>query len=240
MRRYLIVDDNVEFAENVAEILRDEGCEVSVASSGAAALETLKRGHYDALITDMKMPQMSGGQLLRQVRKLDPGLPAVLLTAFTTDAELNAAEREGLLAVLPKPVPIAQLLMLLKVARREGLVALVEDDAALAENLCELMRERGFTVVAAHDAGEAERLTGLKPFAALVDLRVPGASPGEVLLQLSSRFPGMPLLVISGYPEQMPRLSNATLFAKPFDTQRVVEALERLHGQGSAGAARSL
>ncbi len=240
MRRYLIVDDNVEFAENVAEILKDEGCEVSIAGDGPAALAALAGTRFDALITDMRMPQMSGGQLLHQVRRLDPGLPAVLLTAFTSDAELKAAEGEGLLAVLPKPVPIAQLLMLLKVARREGLVALVEDDAALAENLCETLREHGFTVVAAKDAAEAERLTGLKPFAALVDLRVPGAAPGEVLIKLSHRFPGMPLLVISGYPEEMPRLPNATLFAKPFDTGRVLEALERLHGDGRGAVTGSV
>jgi len=236
MRRYLIVDDNVQFAENVAEILRDEGCEVAIAADGPAALSQLRTVHFDALITDMKMPQMNGGQLLHQVRQVDPGLPAVLLTAYTADADLRQAASEGLLAVLPKPVPIAQLLMLLRVARREGLVALVEDDRALADNLCEALRERGFTVVAAHDAKQAEELTGLKPFAALVDLRVPGSPSGEVLQRMRERFPGLPLLVISGYPDEMPQVSGTTLFAKPFDTQRVVDALERLHGQGAAAS----
>ncbi len=239
MRRYLIVDDNVQFAENVAEILRDEGCEVAIAPDGPAALSQLRTARFDALITDMKMPQMNGGQLLHQVRQLDPGLPAVLLTAYTADADLKAAASEGLLAVLPKPVPIAQLLMLLRVARREGLVALVEDDRDLADNLCEALRERGFTVVAAHDSAQAEALTGLKPFAALVDLRVPGARSGEVLQRMRERFPGLPLLVISGYPEEMPKVPGATLFAKPFETQRVVDALERLHGQGALPAGGS-
>ena len=72
----------------------------------------------------------------------DPNLPAVVITAYTNDDDLEAARNEGVLAVLPKPAPVARLLELLGAARRGGLVAIIEDDAALSDNLSEVLRRR--------------------------------------------------------------------------------------------------
>ena len=69
--------------------------------------------------------------------------------SFVLDREMEAARREGLLASLPKPVPIERLLELLRVARRDGLAVVIEDDAAMCDNLCEALRGRGFAAVTA-------------------------------------------------------------------------------------------
>src|SRR5438874_577063 len=142
MRRYLIVDDNQAFAENVAEILTDAGAEVTIVAGGPQALEAARSRRFDALVTDMRMPVMSGARLVHEIRAVDPGLPAIVVTAYTGEDDLLAARDEGLLAVLPKPAPIPRLLELLRNARRDGLVALVEDDPALADNLAEALRAR--------------------------------------------------------------------------------------------------
>jgi len=149
MRNYLIVDDNREFAENLAEILEDGPDRGCVAGSGDEALDLVRTRRFDALLTDMRMPGMGGAELVHRVRRIDAGLPAIAISAYTEDAQIAAARREGLLAVLPKPVVVTQLLDLLTRARRDGLVALVEDDLALADNLGEVLRSRGFSVVAA-------------------------------------------------------------------------------------------
>src|SRR5689334_11747629 len=139
-RRYLIVDDNRDFAENLSEIVRDLGDEVSVAASGPEALGLARQRRYDAVLTDMRMPLMGGAELVHEIRRIDPGLAAMVITAHVGDDALEAARREGLLAVLPKPVPVARLLELLGAARRDGLVAIVEDDQRLSDNLCEARR----------------------------------------------------------------------------------------------------
>ncbi len=178
----------------------------------------------------MKMPEMSGAQLVHEVRALDPGLPALVVTAYTGEEDLTWAKREGILAVLPKPVPIAQMLALLATAKRDGLVAVVEDDVGLSDNLVEALRDHGFSAVTAHSALEAEGLRGARPFAALVDLRLPGSPRGEVLTALSQRFEGLPMLVMSGFPDLAPPPAAAhTFFVKPFDTARVLATLESLH-----------
>ena len=230
-RHYLIVDDNAAFAENLAEILRDEGDEVAVASSGAEALRLASASKFDALVTDMRMPVMSGALLVHEIRRVDPDLPAVVVTAYTGEDDLLAARQEGLLAVLPKPVPIARLVELLAHARRGGLVALLDDDVALADNLAEALRDRGFSAVTAHSVAETERLGGVRPFAALADLRVPGGRDGDALRLLLGRFPGMPVLVVTAHGDAPGVPHGLPVFSKPFDTSALLAAVEALYGQ---------
>jgi CheY-like chemotaxis protein len=118
MRRYLIVDDNRDFAENLAEILRDSGDEVAIAESGPEALELARGRRFDALLTDMRMPFMGGAELVHEIRRIDPGAAAMVITAHVSDDALEAARREGLLAVLNKPVAVGRCLSL---ASRGGL-----------------------------------------------------------------------------------------------------------------------
>jgi CheY-like chemotaxis protein len=232
MRRYLLVDDNAAFAENLAEILVDTGAEASVAHSGELALALLQTSRYDAIVSDMRMPAMGGAELIHRARAIDPALPAIVITAYTADNELAAARREGLLAVLSKPVPIPRLVNLLAAARRNGVVAIVEDDGALADNLTEALRGRGFAAITAHSVLEADHL-GVRPFAGIVDLRVPGGPDGEAMRRLATEFPGLPLLVITGL-DTPPVLPHAGLFTKPFDTGVLLAAVEHLHRSAHA------
>ncbi|MBK7859894.1 MAG: response regulator [Archangiaceae bacterium] len=227
---YLIVDDNRALADNLAEILRDGGAEVSVAADGSAALSLARGTRFDALVTDMRMPVMGGAALVHQIRQIDPCLPAIVVTAYTGESDLADARREGVLAVLPKPIPIEQLEQLLQVARRDALVAIVEDDAHLADNLSEALRARGFTAVTACSALDAERLGPIAPMAALVDLRLGDGVPGSVLARLAERFPQLPLIVITGFPDALPSgVRPHAVFTKPFDTHALLASLEQLH-----------
>lgn len=237
MRTYLVVDDNREFAENVAEILRDRGDEVVIATAGPEALERLGDRTFDAVLTDMRMPVMGGAEVIREIRRIDPGVPVLAITAHAGDEALEAARREGLLAVLPKPVDVGRLLELLAAARRDGLVVVVEDDARLAENLCEALRSRGFAAVTAASVVETDRLGPVRPFCALVDLRLPGGPDGEAMRRLARRFPGLPMFVVTGLEGPSP-LPHELRFPKPFDTGALLAAVERVHALASRGSPR--
>ncbi len=227
MRHYLLVDDNAAFAENTAEILLDHGARVTVATSGAAALEAAGETRFDAVVTDMRMPRMDGVELLRQLRQVDAGLPALLVTAYASDQSLHHARQEGLFAVLQKPVDIGRMLELLDRVRRDATVALVEDDPVLAENLVEGLRDHGFSVVSAAHVEEAGALRVVQPLCAVVDWRVPGGAFGEALVRLRERFPGLPCFVISGYEVDGPVDGAAALIRKPFRMEELLETLER-------------
>lgn len=117
-RRYLVVDDNLALAENVAEILIDLGAEALSVNDAVRALELIATQRFDALVTDVKMPGIDGVELLRRARTLDPGLPAVVWTAYSNDAALAAVERLGVLGVLAKPPQVRELLAMLERAHR--------------------------------------------------------------------------------------------------------------------------
>lgn len=236
MRHYLLLDDNRAFADNLAEILRDAGDAATVVTDGVEALSLVKTMRFDALLTDMKMPGMSGAAAVHHIRRVDPGIAAVVITAYPGENELEAARREGLLAVLPKPVPLPTLMGLLEVAKRDGLVALVEDDPALADNLTEVLRARGFSCATARSVLETDRLSVVRPFAALVDLRLPGGPDGEALRRLKARYPDIPAFVITAYPELAPLQDAAGVFSKPFDTEALLRALEQAYTAGRSAA----
>jgi CheY-like chemotaxis protein len=229
VRRYLLLDDNHAFAENLAEILRDGGDQATVVTSGEEALRLVRTTRFDVLLTDMRMPGMSGADAVHHLRRVDPGLAAVVITAYPREDDLETARREGLLAVLPKPVPIPALVDLLSRARRDGLVVLVEDDPALSDNLTELLRARGFSCVTAASVLATDYIACVQPMAALVDLRVPGGPDGEALRRLRARYPGLPVFVITAYPDVALLEGAAGVFSKPFDTGALLQALEQVH-----------
>jgi CheY-like chemotaxis protein len=228
MRTYLIIDDNPDFVENLAEILRDRGDEVVVATDGNGAVEAARGRRFDAVLTDMRMPLMGGAEVVHHIRRLDPGAPAMVITAHVGDDALDAARREGLLAVLPKPVDVPRLLELLASARRDGLVVVIEDDVRMSDNLCEALRTHGFAAVTAASVLETERLGPVQPFVALVDMRVPGGPHGEAMRRLGEKFPGLPLIVVTAYAEPPP-MAHEGFFQKPFDTGKLMATVERLH-----------
>jgi two-component system, response regulator PdtaR len=231
MGRFLLLDDNRAFAENLAEILEDAGHEATVVTSGEEAIAAARAQRFDALLTDMRMPGMSGAAAVHHLRKVDPGLAAIVITAHPGEHDLERARNEGVLAVLPKPVPMDLLVKLLERARRNGLVVLVEDDPALLDNLTELLRAQGFTAVCARSVLDTERLGELHPFAALVDLRVPGGPDGEALRRVRERFPKLPTFIVTAHPDALPQGLNSRVLEKPFDTGELLAALEQVHGE---------
>lgn len=225
MRRYLFVDDNVAHAENLAEILRDTGATADVADGAERALALVGKHVYDAVVTDMRMPDTDGASLLRALRKLDPGLPAVLASAYTTEGDLAAARREGVLAVLPKPVPVRELVGLLARARRFGTICVVEDDQAFCDELAAALAASGFTVVAAHSIQDAARLP--RPFLGLVDVYVPGGPPGAGAAALRARWPGLPVVVVTGHAEFEPVVDCLEVLPKPLRVARLLDLVEK-------------
>lgn len=110
--RVLVVDDEAEIAGLVREILVQAGYEVATAASGAAALERLGAAHFDAIVSDLRMPDMDGAGLWREVSARHPALAACML--FVTGDTLSPDAREFLrsshCAWLDKPFVKADLL----------------------------------------------------------------------------------------------------------------------------------
>src|SRR5215218_1221066 len=89
--RVLVVDDERSMRELLSIVLRRDGYEVLLAADGMAAVELLKRERVDVLITDIRMPEMTGVDVLREAKGIDPGIISIVMTAFaTTDTAVDA------------------------------------------------------------------------------------------------------------------------------------------------------
>jgi len=114
--RILVVDDEPNMLGLFKKILEKEGYEVVTALSGEEAFEQLNRESFDLLISDLKMPGLSGLDLIRKVKELNPTLPCIVLTAFGTIESAVTAMKEGAYDYLTKPVNNDEIRLVVKKA----------------------------------------------------------------------------------------------------------------------------
>jgi two-component system response regulator HydG len=108
--RLLVVDDDPGQRSLLQSFLGGQGFEVVLADSGEAALEQLASGKFDMLISDVRMPGLSGLETLRRVRSQFASLPVLLVTAYADIREAVVAMRDGALNYLAKPIDLDELL----------------------------------------------------------------------------------------------------------------------------------
>ena len=99
----LVVDDELSIRDSLKEWLEEADFSVDMAASGADALEKLSQKTYQLMLTDIKMPQMSGVELLKKVKQDHPDLCVVMMTAYATVETAVAAMKIGALDYLVKP-----------------------------------------------------------------------------------------------------------------------------------------
>jgi two-component system response regulator FlrC len=104
--KILIVDDEQNMRVALFEALSRNGHEVAVAENGQMALEMIARHPPDLVVTDIKMPEMDGLELLRRVKALRPELPVVIMTGFATVDTAVEAMKQGAFDYLLKPFPV--------------------------------------------------------------------------------------------------------------------------------------
>jgi len=112
----LVVDDEVHILSALQRALRGEGYELLTADSPLRALDILKVRAVDAILSDHKMPGMSGLELLARAALYCPKAVRLLLTGWTEEISPSQVERLGIRALLPKPWEDAELKAALRAA----------------------------------------------------------------------------------------------------------------------------
>jgi DNA-binding NtrC family response regulator len=110
----LIVDDEKNIREGLAEALKLDGHTAITASDGEAGLARFRQGDIDLVITDLKMPRLSGEELLRRIEAESPGIPVIVLTGHGTIENAVAAMHNGAYDFLTKPLDLDRLSLLVK------------------------------------------------------------------------------------------------------------------------------
>ena len=106
--RILVVDDEKVIREILADFLSMEGFSVRTAEDGSAALVELSRGHYDLVLSDLKMPNMGGLELLAAIRTHTPNVVTVIMTGFGTVETAIDAMKQGAYDYILKPFKVEE------------------------------------------------------------------------------------------------------------------------------------
>jgi two-component system response regulator PilR (NtrC family) len=150
--RILVVDDERSMRELLAIVLRREGYEVVLAENGRAAVAALEREAVDLLISDIKMPDMSGVDVLRAAKKIDQDILGIMITAFASTETAVEAMRLGACDYLSKPFDVD----LLKMKVREK----IENRQLRQENVL-LKRTLGLSHQFSNIIGRSEPMLGV-------------------------------------------------------------------------------
>jgi CheY-like chemotaxis protein/general stress protein YciG len=131
--RILLVDDEVDNLEALKELLELDGHQVASATGGNEALELVRSGaHFDVVLCDLGMPDLSGWQVTERLRQLAPKIPVYLLTGWAREVR-NSRPRAGVAGVLAKPIPIERLRQVIGEATRANAAPALHPPTRMAD-----------------------------------------------------------------------------------------------------------
>ena len=148
-RHILIVDDEPLVRSSLSELLTLLGYTVSTAGNGKEALELLRDYTADIIITDIKMPEMDGIQLLNQVKKRHPEVPVILITGYGSIDSAVEAMKQGAYDYITKPIVDSEIKIVIERLMQQR--QLQEENIRLKEQLSVSQRERFHNIVGKDD-----------------------------------------------------------------------------------------
>lgn len=104
MERILVVDDEIEICEILKEFLSKKGYDVDTATDGKTAITKVKEIRPHIILLDIKMPEMDGIQALKEIKKIDPAVGVIMITAVGDEELAKRAFEMGAYDYILKPV----------------------------------------------------------------------------------------------------------------------------------------
>jgi two-component system response regulator (stage 0 sporulation protein F) len=243
--RVLVVDDDWQMAKTLADVLNLQGFGAEAACSGNGALEMLEEDRFDCVITDVKMPDVNGVELLRGVRSVHPDLPVALMTAYAPGDLVHDGLREGAIASFVKPLDLNLLVWFLTELAGQSAIVIVDDDSQCWKTVRESLENRGFTVLKVSDPVRLMQV--LKPSGQVVFLgpRANGATRLEILRRIRERHKSLPVvLTIDGRGQTSSEMEKARglnvqgCLCKPFKAEELLEVVANIRRSDLAALLR--
>ena len=133
-KKLLVIDDEPAIREGVRRILESDSFQVETFASGYAALERIKQQTFDLVITDLKMPGISGMEVMEAIKEIQPDLPVIFITGYSSVDSAVEVMKLGAVDYIAKPFTTEGILNTVKCA--------LEQRVGVLDNLC-LRKELG-------------------------------------------------------------------------------------------------
>ncbi len=253
MNTLLVIDDDRLNCDLLQAVFSRQGYHVLTATSGREGLEQFRKLSPHVTLLDLRMPEMDGLTVLKEIRAIDPHAPVIILGGGATEAQENQARelmvtdflRKGLsLDVLIGTVnrvaqqPTARAFtpsspQSIAPASTEGETILVVDDEAMVRDLLvRFLNLRGYRAQGAQDGSEALRMIAqAPPDLVLLDLIMPGMNGVEVLRALREREYQGGIIVLTGSQseellDKAWAMGPQEVLGKPIDLERLLTAIQ--------------
>jgi len=232
----LIVDDDIGMTETLSDILSLKGYDVAIANSVMEALEKVRSKTYDVVLLDIKMPDINGVAVFKQIKIITPKASVILMTAYALQELIEQAKKEGVLAVLSKPIDVEKLVLFLEKFKDESAVLIVDDDRNFCETLRDSLVEKGYSVDFETDAPRAIDMVSQRKYDyVLLDMHLDGVNGLDVLVAMKEITSRIEVILMTGYKKEMQdfieeglrRTAHSCLY-KPFEIDEILGIFNRI------------
>jgi len=213
-KKALIIDDTKNIRLLLAKCLELDGWEVASARDGKEGLDMIYSQQYDLIFLDIKLPEISGTEILRRMRSSGIQVPVIVITAYPTIK--NAVEG---------------------VMQKKALI--IDDTKNIRLLLAKCLELDGWEVSSARDGKEGlDMIYGQQYDLIFLDIKLPEISGTEILRRIRSSGILVPVIVITAYPTiknavDCTRLGVVSYLQKPFTAERLRMVLKDLNIAGS-------
>ena len=232
----LIVDDDADAADSLAELFEMEDHTVTVAYSGEEAIEAYKTIDFDVAFMDIMMPGKNGVESFFEIRKLKPDAQVYMMTGYSVEQLVKQAIDHGAMGVLGKPVDPHKVLSMLDDVKPDGIVLIAEDDPDFGPQLEEIIATSGFQCKLVKSGDEAIKTVNEENVDVMIlDLNLPVIDGIEVYTKLQDKNRTVPTIIITGHAAEhaeslasMRDMAVTGILNKPFDPSILLSKLDEI------------
>jgi DNA-binding response OmpR family regulator len=232
--RVLVIDDDRDLAESVAELLEARGHEVALAFSGREGLVQLSRQAFDFVLVDIEMPEKSGVDTFLEIRKNGFDIPIALMTGSSVEQPLYDALETGSLCLVRPRSSAGEIIAATRGKQSRCVVLVSNNVTSLVARIQPFLNQQHCTTVIARTSAEGLNwvISGLADCLVL-DQPLSSAAGLYIYLSLKRKSGTAPTIVVT-LPQDAPHDATSSIEAmtadilrKPFDPEEVLAWLER-------------
>lgn len=232
--KVLVVDDDPNLTDLLVDTLVVIGYEAFAADSAKSAMEILRKEQIDLVISDINMPEMSGIELLEQIKKSNRRLPVMLITGIGTDTIKDRAYSSGADGFLAKPFRIgtieSEIGRLLAGIQRTRIL-IIDDNKEFLASLAQRLEDADNIVFPFETITRATQfLDDHTVDLVITDLKMPNGDGLSLLNDLHAKYPNLPVIMVSAFAtddilEKIKEAGVSKFLPKPVDFKEIESVL---------------
>jgi len=236
--KVLVIDDDATVLNSLKTFIAKTGYATLTAENGAKGLAIFEKEKPEIVVSDIKMPDMDGFEVLRRIKKISSTVEVILITGYGNYDLAIQSLQEGASDYLEKPIDFHQLAIALgrcseKVTQKmeleaKAVVLICEDETMARSKLSSILEKEGYQVFQAENGRSAlELFVNNKIDIALVDIKMPGMDGLSVLHELKKKSEDVEVIMMTGYGDettaiQAMRDGAINYLKKPIDIDQMI------------------